>query len=128
MCPAVVTIARVLIAAGAARSDVVYLANAATLGAATSTWLLGSVSSSSLPTLAGGASTSEAIQATIPNVPAGNDYLVYVLNNHGAQAETDAANDQKGEDAGTASYPRIDAEKLWALRMRVGQMLDRMAK
>jgi RHS repeat-associated protein len=86
-------------AAGADRTDAVYLANATTLGAATRSWQIASVDTyDDQPALAGGSNTTEAATGTITNVPAGSYYLVYVVNDQGtstfgAQSETSTAND-----------------------------------
>jgi hypothetical protein len=83
--------------ASAQRSDEVILANASTLAAATKTWTLGTVggvnrfnAGSNLPPLGPGIATSESLQAALPNVPAGNYFLIYAVNAGNDQSETDA--------------------------------------
>ena len=85
--------------AAADRTDAVYLANATTLAAATQKWQVASVDTSDQPPLAGGSNTTESSAGTLPNVPAGNYDLVFVLNDagsstYGDQSETSLANNE----------------------------------
>jgi hypothetical protein len=97
-------------AAAAARTDSVYLANAATLAAATHKWSLGEFTPTAHQPTAAGATVSETIQAALPNVPAGQYDVIFALNTSHDQAETDAAQDANDATALpiTVAGPNVD--------------------